>query len=356
MSILVIGDLHITKSNEREINIFMTDIMTIIANNNISFIVILGDTLDNMGKIDMDCLCRASDLFELLTSSGKQVFVLIGNHDRKNNKEYLNDIHPFRGFKYFPGLHIISTCFVYNYTINDEINQIAKNMKFCFMPYVPNGMYMKTLEDFKINIKEIDIFFSHSEFDGCKINKLSKTKCEVWPLEYPLNISGHIHNYEIVQHNLKYTGTPFQQDFTEPPNKGVYLIDLKEPGFKLTKLSLNIPPKIVIKVNYTELESLILDPNINIKLHIFGPTSHVKDIMNRPDMVVKFKNVSKKYSEETKDKHVINNNNENNNIIEYKPNNLQFYNSFIQKVSEDKRMYNVYSALFTNKTEKLLIN
>lgn len=341
MSVLIIGDLHIKTNNERQIAIATIDIMETIINNHIAFIVILGDTLDNMGKIDMECLCRAADLFELLATTGKHIFILIGNHDRKNNREYMNNRHPFRGFDKYPGITIVSSCFVYDFQLKDIGIDTDKKLKICFVPYVPNNMYMKALQDCKINPEEISLFFSHSEFEGCKINKLSKTKCDIWPKNYPLNISGHIHNYEIVQDNLIYVGTPFQHDYTEPPNKGIFLLDLKTPGFKLTKIELRIPQKFVIKIHYTDLQNIILDPNMDIKLEIFGPTSYVKDIMNRPDMISKFLNVTKKYEEETKDKHIINKNISNEPIV-----NMQFYNSLIEKVSTDQRMYSVYSLLF----------
>lgn len=348
MSVLIIGDLHIKTCNERQIAIATNDIMEIIINTQIAFIVILGDTLDNMGKIDMECLCRAADLFELLASTGKHLFVLIGNHDRKNNREYLNNRHPFRGFCRYPGITIVSSCFVYDFALRDIGVDTDQKMKFCFVPYVPGGMYMKALNDCGINPAEISMFFSHSEFDGCDISKTAKTKWEVWPPDFPLNISGHIHNYQIVQDNLIYTGTPFQHDFTEPNNKGVFLLDLKSSDFKLTKMSLKIPPKVEIKVNYTELQNLIIDPNVELRLRIYGPTAYVKDIMNRPDMASKFINVSKRFEEEAKDKHIVGSGQTLPLSLDGTTANLQFYNSLIEKVSTDPRMYAVYSALFIN--------
>lgn len=346
MSALIIGDLHIKTCNERQLAILINDVMNIIVNNVIAFIVLLGDTLDNMGKIDMECLCRAADLFELLTSTGKQVFVLIGNHDRKNNREYMNNRHPFRGFERYPGITIVSRCFVYDFPLREIGVDTDQIMKFCFVPYVPNGMYMKALNDCGINPLEMSMFFSHAEFDGCDISKLSKTKWEVWPADYPLNLSGHVHNYQIVQDNMSYLGTPWQHDFTEPANKGVFLLDLTNSEFKLTKIALKIPQKLEIKVNYTELQNLVLDPNMEIRLRIYGPTAYVQEIMKRPDMAAKFSNVSKRFEDEAKDKHVVGSGSNLPLSADDAAINLQFYNSLIEKVSNDPRMYAVYSALF----------
>lgn len=344
MSILIIGDLHIKASNERQISIASNDIMETILNNNIAFVVILGDTLDNMGKIDMECLCRAADLFELIASTGKHLFVLIGNHDRKNNREYLTNRHPFRGFDKYPGISIVSTVGIFNFPMKNlgiESNEIKT---FCFVPYVPNGMCERALKEFNINISDIHTFFSHGEYDGCDISKLSKKAWEVWPENYPLNISGHVHNHQVVQNNLIYVGTPFQHDFTEPPNKGIYLLDLLSSEVKLTKIQLKIPPKIEIKVRYTDLQNLVIDPNTETRLRIYGPVSYVKEIMNRSDMIAKFANVSKKYEEESKDKKVIK---RSDNLA--RDHNMLFYNSLIEQVNKDERMKFVYSTLFPNR-------
>ena len=68
MSILIVGDLHIKVSNVKQTTIAQNDIMRILTSGErrIAFVTILGDTLDNHEKIDMECLCRAADLFELI--------------------------------------------------------------------------------------------------------------------------------------------------------------------------------------------------------------------------------------------------------------------------------------------------
>lgn len=366
MSILIIGDIHIKTNNERQTNILMLDIIEIIHNNNIAFVVILGDTLDNHGKIDMECLCRAGDLFEMIISTGKHLFVLIGNHDRKNNKDFMTNRHPFRGWSKHPGITIIERTHVFDFPVENlfkDENDIsssninAGNMKFCFVPYVPNDMYMDALKNANVTIEEITMFFSHQEFDGCKINKLSNAKCDVWNPEWPLNISGHIHDYEIVQGNLIYLGTPYQQTYADSPDKGVWLLDLKsaftkcidENGnsvisqtgeFKLSKKDLRIPQKVIWKVHYNDLQNIVLDEKLDIRLDIYGPTALVREIMNRPDMKAKFANIVKKYKEETKD------DKKRSGVISRSKGDFHFLNAYLTKLTTDPRMLGVHMSLF----------
>uniref|UniRef100_A0A6C0BCE5 Calcineurin-like phosphoesterase domain-containing protein n=1 Tax=viral metagenome TaxID=1070528 RepID=A0A6C0BCE5_9ZZZZ len=352
MSILIIGDPHYKQSNSRHTDIMERDILEIIKNNEIAFIVILGDTLDTHERIYVDCFMRVSKFLDKLIKTEKHVFLLIGNHDRPNNRVFLTDEHPFNLYKHVKGITVVDTCVVHElnsniYCNNSELSatsdynedkESTKKLRFCFVPYVPDGMYMKALEVCGIDPQNISVFFSHSEFDGCKINKLTKKKCDKWPLNFPMNISGHIHNEELVQNNLFYTGTPFQHDFNDDPDKGVYLMDLKSGKFELDKVRLNVPSKIVMKVHFTQLETIQLDPRFDIRLEIIGPIEQVKTLMNRHDMLAKFAHVSKKYKDETKQS-------KNMPVI---TNNFQFYEKMLRGLENNEKLLNAFRGLFPN--------
>lgn len=347
MSILIIGDLHIKVSNTRQTNIAQNDIMEILTKEKIAFVVILGDTLDNHEKIDMECLNRAADLFEMIMSTGIPLFVLIGNHDRANNRVYMTNRHPFRGFDGRPGIVIIWKCYVFDMPlkmIGVDSNSI---MKFCFVPFIPDGMYMQALSDCGINPKDITMFFSHSEFKGCKINKLSKSKCDEWPSDFPLNISGHIHDEEIVQDNLIYVGTPFQHTYSDSADKGIFLMNLTTGDYKLEKIKLRVPPKVIIPVHYTQLDRVNLDPNCDVRLDIYGPTTYVKEIMNRPDMVAKFAGINKKFKDEagTKTSAEVASTFTATQVV-------QFHEQLMLKISSDEKMQVVFRNIFGNNIKK----
>lgn len=343
MYIMFIGDLHIKTSNAKQIAIAQNDIMRelTLSGKKFLFIVIMGDTLDNHEKIDMECLNRAADLFEMIMTTGIPLFVLIGNHDRANNKVYMTNRHPFRGFNGRSGIAIIERCYVHS--VNARLIGIDSDglMNFCFVPFIPDGRYMEALRDCNINPMDMTMFLSHSEFKGCKINKVSKNECDTWPLEYPLNISGHIHNEEVVQENLIYIGTPFQHTYSEDCDKGIFVMNLLTGDYKLEKIKLNIPKKIVLKVHYTQLEALKPDPNYDIRLEIHGPTQYVRYLMTRPDLKDKFSGMSKKYIEEGTGSVQ---NLKNGPLLE-KTSNIDFYEQLMVKISGDEKMKLVYGNI-----------
>lgn len=303
MSILVIGDLHYKQSNTNQSEIAENDIMNIINNNEILFVVILGDTLDTHERIYVDCYMRACRFFKRIMDTGVHLFVLIGNHDRPNNKVFLTDEHPFGLYKMIPGITIVDTCHVFEFDPRKygiDIYEEGKIMKFCFVPYVPDDRYLEALSVCNIVPEDMTMFFSHNEFDGCNLSKITKKKCDAWPKNFPMNISGHLHNEEQVQNNLLYIGTPYQHEYNDSPDKGVFLIDVKSGSFALDKIVLNVPSKITLKIHWTELETIILDHRYDIKLEITGPSKEVKKLMKRNDMLIKFASVQKRYIEEHK--------------------------------------------------------
>ena len=69
-----------------------------------------------------------------------------------------------------------------------------------------------------------DCIFAHQEFRGCKMGK-EISKGDEWNAEYPLVISGHIHDYQIVGKNILYPGSSIQHTYTETHNKRIWLVD-----------------------------------------------------------------------------------------------------------------------------------
>lgn len=213
------------------------------------------------------------------------------------------------------------------------------------MPYVPDLMYMKALKEYNVDINSIDTFFSHGEFEGSKLNNLLKKELDVWPIDAPLNITGHIHMFEIIQPNLIVAGTPTQLDFIDKSKKGVLLLDFIDKP-KINFLELNLNKMVVLTVHYTQLESLILENDITYCLEIYGPTYYVKQLMDRPDIYNKFKGIKRKFFEEEKNKVKITKDdliNINKDLI---TDDSRFYNDLSKIISSDQRMYNVYLSLF----------
>lgn len=288
--ILCIGDPHFKSNNKLETELLLLNILTILHTRTIDFVVILGDVLDNHEKIDMKCFIRMTNFIDKI-SELKQVYILVGNHDRSNNKVFLTDEHIFTPFKRWNNVYIV----------DDHCKTIEwEGKKICMVPYVPNGMFMSALKRFDLNPKDFDLFFSHQEFAGCSINKISGAKCDVWEPDYPMNVAGHIHNFEILNDNLVYVGTPFQHSFGESAeNRGVWLINT---DLELEIVELDIPKKITLRIDYTEISTVVIEPNQKTRLIITGPKSIIKEVLQNDVYKEKFKGVKIVFDNKNKKK------------------------------------------------------
>ena len=321
MSVLLIGDPHFKKNNQRDTDILMSDIMAIIEQRDISFVVILGDVMDNHANVDIPVFRRVHQLIAQI-SSFKPLFILIGNHDRINNKDFMTDIHAFNAYKMWPNVVIVDVPTITEW--NDK--------KICLVPFVPDGRYMEALEYYDIDPMNFDLFFSHQEFNGCLTNKQTGSKCDSWQSDFPLNISGHIHENEIVSHNLIYIGTPFQQNFGESTNKALYLLS-DDDGFSLEPISINVPVKVTRTINYTEIDTIKISETERLKLTIIGPIAEVRQLV--ANNAEKFKDVKIMFKDPTKEKVFKS---------QFQPM-LSFRDRFFQALSQDLKMKSVFENL-----------
>jgi hypothetical protein len=168
----------------------------------------------------MQALVLANELFLELSKIAYTV-VLVGNHDIENNQVYLPDMdkpeHPFVALKEWE-----------NMIVCDKATEFeVGGIKFCGVPFVPNGSYSKAISD--VDISSVGAFFSHQEFRGVKarLDGEGSTKGDVWPENYPLNVCGHFHEAQILDTNLIYVGTPHQQNSAESEDKAVGLFTFK---------------------------------------------------------------------------------------------------------------------------------
>jgi len=239
-SVLVIGDIHIKSSNHKEINDLFDIISSTIKKLSPNFIVLLGDTLDRFGKIDMRSQCLATKMI-LSFSEYCPVFVLIGNHDRINNEVFCTDVSPFLQLKISPLNNVI---------IVDS--PLEKN-GFLFVPYVPKGRFNEAIR--KYNLNSIKAVFAHQEFKGCEYSGMKSTDGDNWDVKNPLVISGHIHKKQQPSKNIYYVGTPIQVSVDEDEDKYLHMFTF-DNTIDIKRIKVGIPPKICMKLK------LPLDNNI----------------------------------------------------------------------------------------------
>lgn len=217
IKVLFIGDPHFKIKNVEYIPLFTSRILNIVNSNKLDFIVVAGDLLDNHDRIDVEPLNLALDFVDALRRKSS-TFVLVGNHDYKNNQQFLSDHHWMNALKQWD-----------NVTIVDNITEFCpteSNAKFLFVPYVPPGKFIEAIET-KISIKNLNNFkgvFAHQEFYGCKMGPIESKCGDKWDETWPIVVSGHIHDKQWSQQNIYYPGSAMQHAFGQSSENTVSLL------------------------------------------------------------------------------------------------------------------------------------
>jgi predicted phosphodiesterase len=243
VKILFVGDPHFKVKNIEYIPLFTSRILHIVDSNELDFIVIAGDLLDNHDKVDIEPLNLATQFIDLLRQK-VTTFVLVGNHDYKNNQQFLSDHHWMNALKKWSNVTIVDNvtkCIISN-------KEMSLNLPFLFIPYVPVGRFIEAIET-KIsmdNITDFKAIFAHQEFYGCKMGSIESTSGDKWDPKWPIVISGHIHNKQWSQANIYYPGSAMQHAFGQSAENTVSILTFFDDELSYEEVDLHMP-KLTIK-------------------------------------------------------------------------------------------------------------
>ena len=271
ISCLTIGDPHFKVKNARMSDLMVKKVIDIAQSRKPDFIVVLGDVLDRHESIHVDPLTRATNFLHHLEQIAP-LYVIIGNHDRPNNSDFLSPYHPFSA------IHQWKNTIVVDKTIIKKI----KNVEFIFVPYVPNGKFKEallTLSDFQEEqLAQIKCIFAHQEFKGAKMGAIISKHGDVWSEDYPLVITGHIHDYQQPQKNILYTGTPMQHGFGDQTDKTISYF-IFDDSWKEERIDLGMPKKKTIYLSAVDVINYTPPKNVELRIVIRGTASELKGIM-----------------------------------------------------------------------------
>ena len=250
--ILVVGDLHFSDRSAKIMPYVTRGITKSIAKYTPDLVVFLGDTLDRFRMID-SIWHKSATKFLIETSLQVPILLLIGNHDIANKNDFMSDDHGFHALEYFQGISVADT---------QAVLLEIKGFKFLGVPYCPNGRFMEGVKTYTGDLKDITGIFAHQEFQGCNMNGYSSKHGDSWPEDYPLIISGHIHQHQRHQINIMYPGSPYQDKSDEPLDKSISMyIFSPDTQFPVeTRIYLNVPKKYRLKINTLEYKQLQVDP------------------------------------------------------------------------------------------------
>jgi DNA repair exonuclease SbcCD nuclease subunit len=290
MGILCIGDPHFKPGNSAQTDKLHTETLRLITENHPKFIVIMGDILDSHEKIEMHTFYRAVKYLKDCASKCL-TFVLIGNHDRPNNKDFLSEYHPFQLGR-VDNLFIVSKPLIWE--------------KYLFVPFVENGKFkdaINTIVD-ATSLKSIGIeyIFAHQEFRGAKMGAIVSTEGDLLEDIYPLIISGHIHEYSKMDDKVVYVGTPYHINYNKRYT-GKYTVSIFDSfGGHETRIKLDIPVKRQVTLTYDEFLSDDFMPEFDSLLRIIVP-SEIKSTIKYQELIAKGFNIvvkDQKQHKETK--------------------------------------------------------
>lgn len=292
MKFLCIGDPHFKKNNTEETENMEKQILKIIDENELNFVVVLGDILHDFETITSSVQCRAVKFLSKINEKVK-LCVLIGNHDRINNKEYLTEVHPFYALKNWENTYIADS----------PIEFKEKDYNFLLVPYVPNGEFLNAIKNY--NYKSKNIIFAHQEFKGCKLGCNISIEGDEWDVKNPLVITGHIHEYQRPQYNIIYTGTPIQHGFSDSKDKTISLYELndevlkgttfKGSDFYVKETRIKIPQKVkrTLRLKCDEIKKFTLKEDSHYKIKIKGTIEELNSVFKDP-IIEKWKELGHK--------------------------------------------------------------
>jgi DNA repair exonuclease SbcCD nuclease subunit len=238
-------------------------------------VVCLGDILDRHETIHVGPLLRSISFLKSISKDFK-LYLIIGNHDRPNNNVFMTEEHPFTALKMWNNTIVVDK------TVKDVIN----GKDFVFVPYVSPGRFKEALSG--IDFRDARAIFAHQEFYGAKMGPVPSVQGDRWEKDYPLVISGHIHEFDRLQDNIIYTGTPIQHSYGDREDKGVFLFRFGDDRLgelrvtvedRFDKFELDIPKKKIINIQVSEIDTIKkLDPKCQYKVIISGTPQELKCI------------------------------------------------------------------------------
>ena len=280
MKCLCIGDVHIKVNNVPESEEMTKKLVELCEKTKPNFIVLLGDILDRHSTIHVHCLMRCETLV-LSLSKFAPTFVLVGNHDRPNNSNFLTDEHPFNAMKLWENVYIVDQPLDVKIKETENLFEgvnTEEGDRFIFLPYVPPGRLKEAISRIDDPYLGTRAFFAHQEIKGAKMGAIVSTEGDEWDLDLPLLISGHVHDYDRLQPNMIYTGTPLMHGFGDKSDKTVSFFTFEEKSWEEERIDLGLIKKVTIYISPEEVSAYQPPKDKLVKLVISGEESFIKAV------------------------------------------------------------------------------
>lgn len=264
--VLAIGDPHFREDNIPEMTSFTDQVVSLVRKTQPDLVVNLGDSLHTHERSNVFAARACYYFHQKLHQTGVPVAIIVGNHDLADNQEFLSDRHHLLPYREWDRFLVADRVRVASY----------RGFQFTFVPYVYPGRFQEALDTVEGSLQSRAIF-AHQEFRGVRYGGTRSKEGDPWSLDYPLVISGHIHDYQECQSNLIYPGTPVCHTFGTESRKTLSLFTFTSKDFQHRRIALDLVPKVKIELNAQEALDWTPPKGKEIKLVI---TDHLESIQN----------------------------------------------------------------------------
>jgi len=233
----------------------------------ITSVVLTGDLSNDFAKMHMQSFNAIISLLKTITQY-VDLYYIVGNHDAINNRIFLTDDHFFNAFKEWKRVTVVDKPM--------RLDLLSGFIVLC--PYVPPGRLEEALDTLKEPWRDATAIFCHQEFHGANMGAITSNEGDIWPLEAPLAISGHIHEYQRLQPNILYVGTPYYTSFGDSQRKTISLFDFSKSPLTEKRIELGLPKKITQTIAVAEFKQYEVPENAHVRLYVSGTTEEIEKL------------------------------------------------------------------------------
>lgn len=237
LKVLCIGDLHFQDVQIPFYELFITRLHKIVKKGKYDYVILLGDVKNKFKHDTRQVQTLVNKLVETITLYSK-LYILVGNHDFDSNQEFLTENHTLTAYKKWPNVQVVDT--VIRETWGDHIIILT--------PFVPKGRFHEALDTHRW--KDADVVFAHQEILGCKMGVTESIDGDGWSEDYPLLISGHIHEKQKIGSNVIYPGTPYDTGWSSGNRHYMMELELSVDSIKPVYIEVEMPKKVLYNMTY----------------------------------------------------------------------------------------------------------
>lgn len=297
--LLVFGDTHFRATAFLQGEEFIEKALGLARNTKPDAIVLLGDLGDEHETARTAPAKQIERLLRGLLLHSPRVYAIMGNHDLIDNRQFLSDNHFFGPYKEWVGLTIVDTPVIAEFG----------GCKFVFCPFVEKGRFVEALDtllyefdpddpenlegvmETGLEWKDADCIFGHLEVRGVTYAGRVSTNGDKWSDEYPVLVSGHIHDACFIEPNVHYPGSSVQVAANENPDKRAWLMTFGNKGDPaIEKIDLGLKTIKEVKMDCADAKTFdwgLIDTYV-IKLVLNG-TQEELSLFRKSQLYAKFK-------------------------------------------------------------------